>query len=532
MSKLNKPSQPLSPFATRELGLSGNGNVQFVKAPLQALFELVTGAVYGVDTMYESSSDKVARLRKALAAVLKADGLVGADVAARIALYARHKIGMRTMPIVMGVELLKATRDAGLKFEHGRKFISLLINRADELTDLYAYALSVFGEKGKVPLAIKRGVGDAFNQFDGYQLAKYNREEGQVTLKRLLRIVHPTPASDVQSKLFDQLMRDTLPSPNTWEFRLSQNGMLPANEQLSKADLWTELVTHRGAGEMGYMGLIRNLRNIAQAGVSQGTLEAVAARIRDPKAVAKSRMLPWAFINAHEVATEAKLPAVLRNAVSDAIELSLGNMPSLGERVWFIGDVSSSMNNGGAGVRNPPVKAMAILMAAMFKAQKGEVAISLFSDRAEFVTGLNPRDSVTTLFQGIMKKVYGGTNIDAAFAQKSMLGWEPDTVVVLSDMEVNGASHYGLRVPAKGLFKKGTLQLAINLNSSETTPLDPRDGWIQLQGWSEKLFKYVELQRNGETLLDALIHDAQTGEATVEVVNVKRPKADEVEAAE
>lgn len=529
MSKLNKQAKSLSPFANRALGLSGNGNVQFVKAPLQALFELVTGAIYGVDTMYESSSDKVQRLRAALANVIRLDGVAGADVAARIALYARHKIGMRTMPIVMGVELLKAARDANLKFEHGRRFIGLLINRADELTDLYAYALSVFGEKGKVPLAIKRGVGDAFNQFDGYQLAKYNRDEGQVTLKRLLRIVHPTPVSAEQSKLFDQLMRDSLPLPNTWEVRLSQNGMLPLDKQMTKAELWSDLATTRGSGEMGYMALIRNLRNIAQAGVSNEILERVAARIRDPKAVEKSRMLPWAFINAYDVAVEDKLPAVLRNAVSDAIELSLGNMPSLGERVWFIGDVSGSMKSGCAGVKNPPVKTMAILMAAMFKAQKGEVAISLFSDNAEFITGLNPRDSVTTLYESIMKKVYGGgTNIDAAFAQKPQLGWEPDTVVVLSDMEVNAGSHatwsYNLRVPAKGLFKKDTLQIAINLNSSETTPLDPRDGWIQLQGWSEKLFKYVELKRNGATLLDSLIHDAQTGEATVEVVNTKHAR--------
>lgn len=524
MSKLNKAPKALSPFASRELGVSGNGNVQFVKAPLQSLFELVTSTIYGNDTLYEKSADKVARLKDALANVIKADGLAGADVAARMALFVRHKIGMRTMALIMGVELLSALRTAGLTFPHSRKFISLLIDRADELNDLYAYALTVFGTKGKVPLALKRGVADAFNKFDGYQLAKYNRTEGQVTLKRLLRIVHPTPINDVQSKLFDQLMRDTLPLPNTWEVRLSQNGMLPKGEQLSKADLWTELVTTRGPGEMGYMALIRNLRNIAQAGVSDETLAMVAARIRDPKAVERSRMLPWAFINAHEVAVQDNLPAVLRNAVSDAIELALGNMPSLGKRVWLIGDVSTSMQNGAG--KNSPLKASAILMAALFKAQKQDVAITLFSNNAELLTGLNPRDSVTTLFGQIMKKSYGGgTNIASAFADKHRLGFEPDTVVVLSDMEVNrttsktaGHSYGHLSVVDKGVFAKDVLKIAINLNSSVTTPLDPRDGWLQLEGWSEKLFKYAELQRDGASILDQLIAN------TIEVVNVKKPR--------
>ena len=518
MSKLNKTAKPLSPFATRELGLSGNGNVQFVKAPLQALFELVTSSIYGNDTLYESSADKVDRLKAALAAVVQVDG--GADIAARMALFVRHKIGMRTMAIIMGVELLKAVRNAGITFAHSRKFIALLIDRADELNDLYAYALTAFGTKGKVPLALKRGVADAFNKFDGYQLAKYDRTDGQVTLKRLLRIVHPVPANEAQSKLFDQLMRDTLPPPNTWEVRLSQNGMLPKDERLSKADLWTELVTTRGAGELGYMALIRNLRNIAQAEVSEGTLELVASRIRDPKAVERSRMLPWAFINAHEIAVEDNLPAVLRNAVSDAIELSLGNMPNLGKRVWLIGDVSSSMKQGGG--KNAPLKASVILMAALFKAQKQDVAITLFSDKAERLVGLNPRDSLTTLFGQIMKKSYGGgTNIAAAFAAKHALGFEPDTVVVLSDMEVNSNDFHCLEVIDKGVFGPDVLKIAINLNSSITTPLDPRDGWLQLAGWSEKLFKYAEFQREGASILDQLIAN------TIEVVNVKRVKTEE-----
>jgi Mg-chelatase subunit ChlD len=154
---------------------------------------------------------------------------------------------------------------------------------------------------------------------------------------------------------------------------------------------------------------------------------------------------------------------------------------------------------------NSPIKIGSIFAAALFKAAKNaeNVALSMFSDNAELVR-LNPKDTVMTMYQKIMAKVYGGgTNLQAALDQKSKLGFEPDTVIVLSDMEVNGLTgNRWNRTPTNvaKLFDKDAVLVAINLNSSETTPLDPRDGWIQLAGWSEAIFRFVDYTRRGDSI--------------------------------
>lgn len=583
MSALNKKptraSRNIALAKGRQLGVSKNGNVQYKKDSLQRLFEIVVGSLYGKDSFYESGNARVVRAKATLAEVVRDHGLCGIEFAARSIVFARTKMHLRTMPIVMAVELTKIAREhnakveaaldayaAGFKavnlegstadvdlsrlnalqngqelhetvtatldelrmsapfFTDGRKLVASVINRADELTDLYAYALTVFGEKGKVPIGLKNGVADAFKKFDGYQLAKYNRE-GQVTLKRLLRIVHATPKDEAQSEVFAKLMSETLEPPHTWEVIKSANGQLGA-EKLSNDDLWTSLATRRGPGEMGYMALLRNLRNITQAGVSDATLRVVANRIRDPEEVAKSRQLPWAFINAYEMLRVENAPMMLQNAVTEAIEHSLGNLPKLGDKPWVILDCSSSMNNyqdatlreleakKPEAIRNSPIRIGAIFAAALAKASKGSsyFRLSMFSDRAEFVD-LNLHDSIITMYKQIMKKVYGGgTNIEAAVRQKSSLGFTPDAIVVISDMEVNrvgrGAFGQSLTVPVNltADLPKNCVKVALNLNASVTTPLDPRDGWLQLAGWSEGIFRYVDFTRNAESVVDKLFN--------------------------
>jgi hypothetical protein len=127
---------------------------------------------------------------------------------------------IRTMPIVIVVELAKVLRDKNLQLEGFKDAVTYLIQRADELTDMYAYALTIFGSKAKIPLSIKKGVADAFNKFDKYQLGKYNRSEG-LKFRDLLRIVHPKPTDIVHAELFNKIMTESLEAPYTWETQLS-----------------------------------------------------------------------------------------------------------------------------------------------------------------------------------------------------------------------------------------------------------------------------------------------------------------------
>src|ERR1035437_289461 len=116
MSQLNqkKVSTPLNP-APFGIGISANGNIQVKKGSLHVLFETLVSTLYGKDSYYESANDAVNRMKLALFQVVTENGLKGAEYAGRVALFAREHMYIRTMTIVMVVELAKILQDRGLR---------------------------------------------------------------------------------------------------------------------------------------------------------------------------------------------------------------------------------------------------------------------------------------------------------------------------------------------------------------------------------------------------------------------------------
>ena len=76
-------------------------------------------------------------------------------------------------------------------------------------------------------------------------------------------------------------------------------------------------------------------------------------------------------------------------------------------------------------------------------------------------------------------------------------------------MEVNNSNaYYGLSIKSAIKFDSNCLKLAVNLNSSNTTPLDVRDGWQQLSGWSESIFKYIEFSKKSTSITQKLLKES------------------------
>ncbi|WP_289466150.1 TROVE domain-containing protein, partial [Klebsiella pneumoniae] len=86
--------------------------------------------------------------------------------------------------------------------------------------------------------------------------------------------------NEVQNDLYRRLMAGELATPETWETQLSARG--------NTAEVWNELIdNHR----LGYMALLRNLRNIVNSGSDR--IPQVAATIADPEQVRRSKQLPF-----------------------------------------------------------------------------------------------------------------------------------------------------------------------------------------------------------------------------------------------
>ncbi len=481
-----KAKVKITPLA---LGVSANGNVQILKDAKQKLFEISVGAYWGGDKSNASHKEAFDTVRS----LVKTNDL---DYVANTILFARKEMGMRTYPIALTVQFAKILHENGQNYDYMRQLVRDVINRADEITEMYAYALSVFGDKSKIPLSIKKGVGDAFNKFDTYQFGKYNRP-GSISFKDVLRIVHAKPKDHEHSEIFKKIIDETLESPYTWEVELSKNGQLPASEQKSKAQLWTELFD---SGKMGYMGVLRNLRNISEAGVSDKTRSSVVKYITAENNVARSKQFPYAFVTA---ANEVRDYA-FKEAVIKAADISLSNIPKIGERVMVVVDVSGSMGIGDKSAR----EIACFFAAAIAKSHKAadKVEVIAFSTNVKKIP-INLDNSVVEIANKISASGGGGgTAFQKAIDYINGMSWKPDVIFVLSDGDVNpmkSVGHFGDSwVPEN--WNKDATRICFNFRESKTTPMGVHAGWHYLAGYSDKIFNYIGYAKEGNQMSDAL----------------------------
>lgn len=87
--------------------------------------------------------------------------------------------------------------------------------------------------------------------------------------------------------------RMKLPTPETWETQVSTKG--------NKAKTWEDLIDHN---KLPFMAMLRNLRNLILAGVSQKHHQWAMRKLNDERAVINSRQFPFRFFSAYEVLGE------------------------------------------------------------------------------------------------------------------------------------------------------------------------------------------------------------------------------------
>ena len=178
------------------------------------------------------------------------------EIVAKLAIEARAKMNLRHAPLLLLTVLAKT----GAKREKlVANTVAEVIQRADELSELVA----VYWRNGRRPLSaqLKKGLARAFDKFDAYELAKYDRP-GPVRLRDVLFLVHAKPKAAEQAETWRKLAEKELDSPDTWEVGLSAGA--------DKRDTFERLLRE---GKLGYLALLRNLRNMVEAGVDEALRE-------------------------------------------------------------------------------------------------------------------------------------------------------------------------------------------------------------------------------------------------------------------
>lgn len=350
--------------STGERTLTHEGGAGYLRDTKSELYLLAVSNFVGTDTFYENGGDRDDRYTQLIRQV----AVIDPDWCTRFLQWLRTDANMRTASLVGAAEFTKARLEAGV-VGHSRQAIDSVLQRADEPGEFLGYWTSKYGRR--LPKPVKRGVADAVQRlYNERSLLKYDTDSKGYRFGDVLNLVHasPDPAKAWQGDLFAYSLdrrhkRGTVPDPDslptlarnmafpeffqrdpsivlnveeirraglTWEAALSLAG-----NKVDKAKLWEALIP-----SMGYMALLRNLRNFDEAGVSDDVAEQVAKRLADPEQVAKSRQLPMRFYSAFNAAPSLRWG----HALDKALTASLANIPRLGGRTLVLVDTSSSMD--------------------------------------------------------------------------------------------------------------------------------------------------------------------------------------------
>ncbi len=290
---------------TRPVAYTHGGAITHDMEPLEKLRRAVLSCLILEDSAYESGSDTLTRIQSLVTQVPP-------HKAADLAVQARNEQNLRHIPLFITRELARNNYPVSTVLEQ-------IIQRPDELTEF----LSMYWKDGRQPLSaqVKKGLAKAFAKFDEYSLAKYNQNR-EIRLRDVMFLTRPKPKNPEQAEVWKRLANNKLSTPDTWESaKAAGKGTKEAFERLLRS------------GHLGYLALLRNLRAMANAKVSESLIkEAILARRNGAE-----KVLPFRYIAAATAAPQ------FEEELNQAFLGSLADAPKLPGTTIVVIDVSGSM---------------------------------------------------------------------------------------------------------------------------------------------------------------------------------------------
>lgn len=402
--------------------------------PIQQLRRSVLSCLLWESEFYEDGQSIADRISETAAKVSVAD-------LSALIVEARSVHNLRHVPLLLLATLAKrGGRTVG-------DTIYQTIQRADELSEF----LSIYWRNGKTPLAkqVKLGLARAFRKFDAYALAKYDRAKA-IRLRDVLFLVHAKPQDDEQAAMWKRLVDGTLPAPDTWEVALSGGG--------DKRETFERMLRE---GTLGYLAVLRNLRNMTEASVDSGLIrDAILAR------KGARKILPFRYVAAARACPQME-PA-LDQALSESIAESA---PLTGKTIVLV-DVSGSMD--------VPLSAKSDLKridaaAALASIINGDLRVLTFS---QALVEVPPRRGMAGVDAIIRSQLHGGTALAQAVATVNTV--PHDRLIVITDEQATDG-----RVP------QPVAKLAYMVNVASAKNGVGYGRWTHLDGFSESVLRWI-----------------------------------------
>jgi len=458
-----------------------SGNTAYAMPDKDKLVTQVLTSFFNEEKFYGDNSDEIIETLKA---VIKDDP----EFVSNLAVFARREFNMRSISHVLTSYLANAPEGK----PYVKKTVKGVVLRGDDVTEILSYYINTFGKP--IPNSLRRGLRDILSspKFDAYTLAKYKGEGKSFKMRDAICLCRPNPKDEQQSANFKKLLEGTLETPYTWETELSARG--------NTKDVWQELIA---SGKVGYMALLRNMRNILSADPSN--LDEYLKKIADPQAVKNSKQLPFRFLSAF--IANANAGSKVLDALEDAAEASIENIERIPGKTVIAIDCSGSMSYQTISEKSDVhPKDIAMLL--------GLIANKICDDSIVVLFDYRVQQMAVSTRSGILQTAYsshfggGGTDMYLPFYYLLDKNIKCDRMIILSDNECNTRSHWHNR----RLIQESAVQSAADEYRRETG----NDIWVHavdlmgygtqqfaghktniIAGWSEKVFQFINLAEQG-----------------------------------
>lgn len=444
-----------------------SGHVAYKMGDELKLTTMVLTTMFKEDKFYGDNSDELIRLAK----------VVNGEFLYKLAIYTRKEFHLRS--VSHALTAIVANREDTKQFI--REVVNKVTERVDDMTEILACYLSMYGKP--IPNGLKKALASKMNEFNEYQFAKYNGGNKAVKLRDILRITHAKPKDKLQELLFKKIIEDTLETPYTWETELSAKG--------NTKEVWEQLID---SNKVGYMALLRNLRNIVKC--QPNNLSKVLEKLSDKEEVLKSKQLPFRYFSAYNAVREFSTSKIL-DTLEIAIRYSVENIEKIKGKTLIAIDVSGSMDTPISQKSDIKCVDIARVIASMAN------YICEDTEVVSFGTSLY-KTSIPTV-GGIISNALsieangGGTNISLPLLYAIQEKKYFDRIIILSDNEIN----CGYARTCQSLVDKYRNEInsnlwvhAIDMQGYGTQQFIGSNTNI-IAGWSEKVLEFILLAENG-----------------------------------
>lgn len=413
----------------------------------QELRRSVMSCLLWENSFYENGEDIALRIEKLVQKVEPAKVV-------HLAREASQRMKLRHVPLLLAAAFCKHYNNSSM----GRELVCDVITRVDSLTEIVAIVAKINGVTGgnvrkHLSNQMKKGIRDAFGKFDEYQFAKYDRD-GDIKLRDVYFMTHPTGRMyEGRFDLYKRLVDGKLAVPDTWEVNLSRGG--------DKKETFTRLLTE---GKLGYLALLRNLRNMEEAGVDSLLINRA---IRAGKGA--ERVLPFRYVAA------ARHAPRYQEALDEALMNSINFLPRLEGRTVILVDVSGSMTDLLSSKSDLSRMDAACTLASVINAE--ERRVFSFSNNCVEVRAHRGLEGVKDIKNS---QPHGSTYLSRSLEMINNRV-DYDRIIVITDEQNQDGS-----IPSP---KNATFGYLINVSTEQHGVGYGK--WKHIDGFSENVFRYI-----------------------------------------